>query len=111
MDINRKFYIKQGDLLPALAGTFVDETTGAPQSLMGVTTLTFHMRNGAGEVVVSAAANVVDAAAGTFRYDWMSGDTAVAGVFEGEIEAIFTDRPLTGPNTRNFLITIMPEIA
>lgn len=109
--VNTKFYIKQNDLLPDLSGQFKDELTGTPQPLTGAT-LEFHMKDETGTVVINQPAAVVDSALGKWKYEWQAGDTADAGRFEGEVQAMFAGKPLTGPNRKvGFSIIITPEIA
>lgn len=110
--VNTKFYIKQNDLLPDLTGQFLDEITGIPQDLTGATLL-FHMKDPVtGTVKINRAASIDGTPTdGRFRFLWESGDTDTAGTFEGEIQATFGIKPLTGPNRRNFKVVIAPEIA
>ncbi len=110
MAINRKFYIKQNDLLPDLSGQFLDEDTGLPQPLTGAA-LEFHMKAPDGTVKVNQPAVITNSDEGRWKYEWQDGDTDTDGWFEGEVQAIFGGKPLTGPNRRNFTIIIAPEIA
>lgn len=116
MGLNTTFRIKQGDLLPQLRGRFFQDKLGTlPQSLEGAA-LELHVKNSAGAVVITQPAlpvlpQTTPENTGWWYYDWQPGDTDVAGTFEGEVQATFGSRPLTGPNTKNFKIIMFPEIA
>lgn len=105
------FMIKAGNLLPDLTGGFLNEVTGAPQDLTGAT-LTFHMRNRAGTVVINRAAAIDgDPTLGRFRFVWEAGETDTPGHYEGEVKALINLKPITAPNHGNFTIYIAPAIA
>jgi hypothetical protein len=117
--VNKRFNIKQGDLLPVLEGRIIDRETGKGQSLDGAT-LEFHMKDEEGTVLISAPADIVgdqlvEEEMGYWKYEWQAGDTGPYSaterlIFEGEIQATFAGKPLTGPNTGNFKIIMAPEI-
>ena len=104
------FTIKQGDLKPSISATLSDS--------VGVVNLTgyavrFHMRHSVTkQIKVDAAAVIVSAAAGTVRYDWVSGDTDDDGVFQAEWEATGADtKPITFPNDGYLTVAITEEVA
>ncbi len=114
------FNIKQGDRRPYLYAVLgpveEDEGTGevtlTPQDLTGAT-VTFNMRDSAGNVVIEAATVIVDdAEAGAVHYAWQAGDTDVSGSYVGEFQALYGVEAETFPNNaQGFKIVITPEIA
>lgn len=105
------FTIKAGDTRPSLAAT-LEDGDGTAVSLAGAT-VRFHMRPLAGGlVVVDAAAEVVSAAAGTVRYDWIADDTAVPGTYLGEFEADFGAGQLQSfPSDGHLVIEVVEQLA
>lgn len=90
-------YIKKGDLYPQLSATLQTED-GTAIDLTGATVV-FRMSNQFGQNLVNTSATVVTAASGKVRYDWASGDTDVAGKFQGEFVAtLASSRVVTCPN-------------
>ncbi len=109
--ISADFYLKRGDLLPALTGTILNTVTGAPLNLTGAV-LEFHMRNRqTGAVKIDATATIVgDPLVGRFSYAWAGTDTDTAGAYDGEIEATFAGKPLTSPNDAHFTIWVHGDL-
>lgn len=106
------FYIKQGNLLPALATTLTDED-GNAVDYSGYTGLRFHMRlPGATSAKVDAAATEVNAAVGTITYAWTGTDTDTPGVYQAEFEVTMpTGKPITYPNDGYIDVIILPKLA
>lgn len=112
IQVNLTAYMRQNDLLPPLRGQLLNAETGAPQDLTGASAVVLHLRNKALQTIKINAAVVVESAKqGRWRYDWTGSDTDTAGEFEGEIQATFAGKPLTGPTQGVFTVTIAPEIA
>lgn len=107
--------MKRGDTAPPITATL--EVGGTAVDLEGAT-VRFHMRDSSQQVVVDAAANndqVSDGSDGTLgmvSYDWIAGDTDIAGMFEGEWEVTFADSSIrTFPTLHNTRIRIVGDIA
>ena len=95
------FYIKRGDRGPSLAATMQDPD-GIAIDLTAASAVKFKMGT-----AVDAEAVIVDADAGTVRYDWDEGDTNVAGTFNAEFEIEWADgRKQTVPNDGYFTVAI-----
>lgn len=108
------FYIKQNDTLEALVAT-LNDSVGSIFSLAGATVV-FSMRSMAsGAIVVNnVAATIVDAANRIVKYQWVAGDTIVAGDYRAEFEVTFSGGAVqTFPNGVNddIIVHIYPEVA
>lgn len=103
------FTIKQNDTRPVLVATLTNGD-GAAINLTGAT-CRFHLRVGS-IVLVDAAAEVIDAAAGQVRYVWQEGDTGTVGFCDAEIEVTYADGGVeTFPNGSQWSVAITGEIA
>ena len=99
-----EFYLKQNNTKPSLAVQLL--TDGSIVNLDGAT-VKFHMGT-----VVDSQATIVDAATGTVRYDWASGDTAKNGMYEAEFKVTFSDGKVeTFPNNGYMFVNIIREVA
>ena len=75
------FSITQGDLLPALEDQLLDGG-GEPVSLPEGSTVTFVVARRRGEApLIDEEGDIVNAAIGHVRYEWVAGDTDEAGEF------------------------------
>lgn len=84
------FYIKRNDTEPSIS-SILKNSDGAPVDLAGAT-VKFYMRAVGGTAAkVSAAATVVDASAGSVKYQLTVGDSDTAGNYYGEFEVTFSD--------------------
>ncbi len=105
------FTLKQNDTSPQIAailqdgdGTAIDLTSA---------TVRFHMRKiGATTASTDAAATIVDADAGSVKYEWVAADTANAGSFQAEFEVTYTNGNVeTFPNDQSIAIIITEDLA
>lgn len=106
-------YITQGDRLPALVATLIGGDGVAANLSPANTTVTFSMRKQDTQVVVlnKVPCALTTPAAGVVTYSWAVGDTAVAGIYEGEFEIVWPDtKAQTVPNDSKFLIAITAQI-
>jgi len=98
-----KFTIKRGDTSPSIAFDLM--SGGAAVDLTGAA-VKFIMAN-----KINAAATIEDAVAGTVRYDWQAGDTAVTGAFKAEFEVTFPGGLVeTFPNAEYILVEILADL-
>jgi hypothetical protein len=104
------FYIKQNDTGPAMLATLQD-ASGNAINLVGAS-VRFHMRSVmGGNPVVDAAATVVNAAAGTVRYSWISADTNTVGSYQAEFQVTYADASVeTFPNDSYIAVEIIDDI-
>lgn len=113
-DRDQVHHIRQGDTLPAISGVCEDDA-GSPIDLSDVTEVRFRMlAKGTRELLVDAAGEVVDAASGRVRYQWIDGDTDRAGTHLAEFQLLFTGPlTLTVPNDRtvDLLVEVLTQLA
>lgn len=96
-----------GDDAPSIFGT-ITNTDGTPFSLSGCS-VRFLMRSLVdGRATVDASAVIVDATAGSVRYDWAAGDLAEPGNYEMRWRITFGDGSVTHTEPEN---TISVEAA
>lgn len=98
------------DLKPSITSTLTDGD-GVPVDLNGAE-VTFVMRElFGGDIVVDHGADIVDASAGTVIYDWVDGDTDVAGGYEAEWKVSFADGEVaTFPNNGSETVAILESL-
>lgn len=106
------FVLKRGDRLPVIE-TILTEEDGTPAPLAGGPVL-FKMRKmGGGEVLISAAATIVNPPGtdGRVRYAWDADDTTTPGWYEAEWEATISGLPATFPTEGYHRIAIVPDVS
>ena len=105
------FTIKKNDTSPQIAAILQDGD-GTAIDLTGAT-VRFHMKKiGASTASTDAAATVVNADAGSVKYEWVAADTANAGTFQAEFEVTYTNGGVeTFPNDQSIAIVITEDLA
>ena len=99
-----EIFIKRNDTKPPVTATLAEDGVAVDLSTASVM---FNMGT-----VVAATATVVDGTAGTVKYDWISGDTAIAGCYPAEFEVTFADASIqTFPNDENLIVIITKDVA
>lgn len=111
------FTIKQGDTAPAYVVDLQENTDTTPTALdlTDATSVTFKMRLAG---AAASAAPVVDGdmtittpATGRITYEWVTGDTDVAGTYEAEFEILWDDLTIeTVPNDSYLSIIIVDDL-
>lgn len=87
---NIELSIREGATYPPVTATVKDQY-GDTYILTDVDTATFTMYNGEGTKIDSANASIVDANAGTVKYEWSTGDTDTSGTYSAYFEITFND--------------------
>ena len=75
------FYLKQGDLYPKLTGDLNADVTGA--------TVTAKLRRYHDTTTMSKTCTIVDGPTGIVEYQWLAGETDVAGTYLVEFLVAF----------------------
>lgn len=108
-----RFVLRRNDLLPAIT-IQARYTDGTPVDLTGATSPMFRMRSyraaDGSTPKVARAATIADAANGTMRYAWSSGDTDTAGLFVAEFEAQLSGKRITFPGGGILTVQITEDI-
>ncbi len=104
------FWIKQGDTSKVLERT-LKNADGSVINLSGADVV-FTMRKGSRTATISeVACTIADAPNGVVEYDWQTGDTDEAGVYDAEFEVTFSGGEIiTVPNDGHMKVTITPEL-
>ena len=103
------FSLKQNDTWPALNATLSD--VNGPINLTTATTVKIIIKPTGGGSAITGTCTIVSAAAGTVRYSWVSGDTALAGTYQGEFEITWADGKIgTVPNEGYFSLEILADL-
>lgn len=109
--------VKRNDRKRSPSGTLTVVTNGVEAAInLSGCTVRFIMRNRkTGTVKVNAAATIVSASAGTWRYDWASGDTDTAGDYDVELEITdaggIKETAPTLPYKRYYSCEVQPDLA
>jgi len=109
------FSVKQGDLVPAITATLMQQVGTASATVIDLTTASgvkFAMRNrDLGTDKVNAAATIVTPAAGTVKYQWVGTDTDTPGVYDCEWQITWPSGKQTVPGSGYDQIVIGDDIA
>ena len=107
---NKKFYIKENDLLPPITGIVLDD--GEPFPLNDVTSVKFLMRDYRGVKVNGTGTVDQDPATGQVWYYWSGSDTSEPGTYEGEFELTFSNgKTQTFPASGYLKIKVGDDVA
>ena len=92
------FILKQGDTSPSLSASLTN-AVGSPLDLRGAT-VRLLSADAAGQLALNKLMTITDAIGGVCRYDWVDGDTDVAGTYRVEFKITYTDEAVeTVPNS------------
>lgn len=106
----RETKIKRNDTSPSFAAALTDGA-GNAVNLAGASGLFLLKHSRTRELKVSSAIVIVDAAAGTVRYDWAAGDTDEPGEYNAEIQITFSDSTIaTFPNGDYHRLTVVKDL-
>ena len=99
------FTIKQGDRLPILTATLLDQDDSVI-NLTGVTGVNFKFRLKGSTSVTTRPASITDAALGQVEYTWQTGDTDTPGLIFAEWQIDYgSGQFMTVPNTAPAMTT------
>jgi hypothetical protein len=110
-------WIKEGDTSPIVRAVLRDGAD-QPVDLSGAQGVRFLMRPMSGTVLAVDAAAVVDQVGdgsdgtkGYVHYDWVVGDTDVAGGYYGEFEVTYADNAVeTFPNDGYLTVAVLHDL-
>lgn len=103
------FSLKQHDTWPPLNATLSD--ANGPIDLTGATSVTLIMKPTGGGSTITGTCTIVSAVAGTIRYTWITGNTAVAGTYNLEFEILWSDGKIgTVPNEGYKTVEILADL-
>lgn len=103
------FSLKQDDTWPAINATLSD--ANGPINLTTATTVKILLKPTGGGTLIQGTCTIVNAAAGTVRYQWVTGDTVAAGTYNGEFEITWADGKIgTVPNEGYFTVEIIADL-
>lgn len=108
------FEIKQDDTWPPLGDATDPVVLSDSRGVINLTgaTVDFFAKHESGTPVIEGACTIISAVAGTIRYDWAVGDTAVAGEYTFEFQITFGDgKKATVPTAGYKTLTIHPDIS
>ncbi len=107
------FNIKRNDTLPTLDVKLKDSATSYMNLNVSGLAINFSMKDVETNniKVSSASASIVDPDTGSVQYQWVYGDTSVAGMYYGEFELVYEDgNRLTFPTDSSLIINIFEDI-
>lgn len=105
------FYIKRGDMLPALRVTLQDADGEVIDLTDASVEFNYQLRNPEG-AVVSRTAVVYDAENGIIEYYWVADDTSTVGIYNAEFVVTFDDdSEMTFPARGPFVFEILDDIS
>jgi len=104
------FAIKSFDRLPSIQADL--KSGGVAIDLTTATSVKFIMKTIQGNTIkVNAAANIVNAATGTVRYDWTALDTNTPGSYQAEFEITWaTAKKQTVPTLTYITVDVLADL-
>lgn len=107
----QEFFIKQGDLLPAIESILKDENDVAID--LTSTTIQFaYRRYGETLATVRTAEIIAPATNGHVRYQWVTADTATAGSMEAEWRVTYPGGSVVSfPNDGYLIVRVSSKLA
>jgi hypothetical protein len=103
--------LKVGDTGPSLRLRLINED-GDPENIDGFTqTLNVKKSDADSNAVDAESMTILDAETGIVEYDWQSGDTAEAGVYEAEVKSTDGTDTISYPNDHFFRVNIMEDLS
>jgi len=106
------FYIKQNDTLPVIKAVLKD-ASGNIVDLGNASGIRFHLSTSKNVNLIDAEAGMEgNGSTGVALYNWVIGNTALAGSFKAEFEVTFTGGGIeTFPNNSFISVVIEKELA
>lgn len=105
------FYIKQNDTSPAIE-TILQSDDGSVIIDLTDCSVDFHMTHSQRDVEVTGACAILDEEGGRVRYQWLTGDTSIAGWYRAEFEVTYSDGKIeTFPNEGSIWVHVDGELA
>ncbi len=106
------FWLDAGDLVPSITATLEDADGNAIDITDADVVFVMRLIDADGPTVEAAADNLQTnpATQGMVRYDWVTGDTDVAGGYDAEWRVTFADGIGTMPNNRYVAVAIRDNL-
>ena len=102
-------YVKQNDTLPSINATIKDDNSTVID-LTGAT-VKFFMNDSTGTNKVDGTGELVVAASGTVKYDWVTGDLDTVGIYSAEFQITFIGGTiLTAPSSGYITIVVGDDL-
>ena len=103
------FYIKQNDTSPSILAELKD-ANNTPVNITSATAKIF-VKAIDGTLKIDQSVQIINAALGTVRYDWQTGDTDTVGTYSVEFQVTYTDGSIeTFPNTGSLALVVTKEL-
>lgn len=104
----QKFCIKQGDLWPPLEAYLLQADSEAiPLEVDDTVRFIMTPKNDRRNIIIDAAAQIIDLDTGYVKYNWQQGDTDIPDTYQAEfLIMLHGDTPIRVPNNGYFIIII-----
>lgn len=108
---NQVFHIKLRDSRPPIETVLWRGTSATPVSLVGVTGVKLVIADRRGGTPSEYDGEVVNASAGTVRYEWTGDEFDEPGVYYAEWQVTYSDGSIaTFPNDKEFIIQVRTDL-